>query len=140
MKATKGKVTLSLETYAYPRRTRQFAIDAYLAGEVAIHRPHFWDGNESGDLSHLSDRWTVSHVPSGLCMARALPPSFSDRGAIVATKRDLQAWAGRVQEDCPEWFERCRTEAGRQWLRTESGWHVTKSALEIMRKRESHNA
>lgn len=78
------------------------SIPAYVVGDLAIHRPHYIQ--PGGELSHLNNRWTVSHVPTGGTIESAFPPRFKHFGAVVAKQRELVAWSEAIQAACPEFF------------------------------------
>lgn len=82
------------------------SIPAYVVGDLAIHRPHYIQ--PGGELSHLNNRWTVSHVPTGDTIESAFPPRFKHLGAIIASKTDLVRWAEALQAEHPAFFEAAR--------------------------------
>lgn len=90
-------------------------VEATVRGDLAVHRWGMLHG--PGDL-RMSKSWTVSHIPTGSSVLRAAPPRFFDRGACIARKRDLIAWAEAFQEKCPDFFKAARegdTEYLRKW-------------------------
>lgn len=98
--------TVSLRFHDYMGRSSKMVdVPAAIVGELAIHRPGFLQPN--GDIS-TSRRWTVSHIPTGALVDKALPVRFWDRGAIVATRAELVEWAGKWQEVCPEFMAATR--------------------------------
>jgi hypothetical protein len=76
-------------------------VDATVRGDLAIHKWGMLHG--PGDL-RFSKSFTVSHIPTGTSVSKALPRRFDSR----ALKRDLVAWAEAFQERCSRFFDACR--------------------------------
>lgn len=82
----------------------QHEAPCYVVGDLAIHRCYsVWKGEVS-----QSKEWTVSHLPTRMSVYCSIPARFWDRGAMIARKRDLVAWATAWQAACPEFFDAAR--------------------------------
>ncbi len=106
MPAKRQNVALRFAPYARATESEWRGIPATVVGDLAIHRPHFLQPD--GSLSHLANRWTVSHIPTGDTIESAFPPRFKSRGAIITSKVDLVRWAEALQTACPAFFEAAR--------------------------------
>lgn len=78
-------------------------VEATVRGDLAVHRWGMLRG--PGELS-LGKQWTVSHIPTGNSVNKALPRRFD--GKVL--KRDLIAWAEAFQEECKDFFEAIRND------------------------------
>ena len=105
MKTARGKIKIWMVRYARPDARAALEVTAYIIGEIAIHRRQFWGSGDAPEAdTSARNSWTVSHIPSGSSLARALPP----RLVKTPKKAELEQWALLFQTKCPEFFEMCR--------------------------------
>lgn len=105
-KARKQPIKLRFAPYARATEPEWREIDGYVVGDLAVHRPHYLQPD--GEMSHLDDRWTVSHLPTGDRVESAMPARFKHLGAIVTRQRELVAWCGAWQAAIPAFFTAAR--------------------------------
>lgn len=96
--------TVKLKVYQYcGNGMKEVEVPATIRGELAVHRPVYW---YLGEEPQPSDKgWTVTHVPTGLSLWRAMPTRLQ----AGTTRKALADWAERFQAAIPEFFERVRS-------------------------------
>ena len=115
---------------AYARNeTRPHDVDATVIGDLAVHKPVLWftkDANPSQGKG-----WTITHIPSGKVVASAVPQRLQSRGTIKASQKELIAFAGAWQMQCPTFFDALRA-AGKDGL-ANIPKDMTRAALDVAR-------